>query len=293
MKHNAIKSDKYNAYLFVGPAVISMLLLVVYPLLYGIFISFFNTNLVNKWDFVGLANYAFTLGNKEFMVSIVRSIGFTIFTVAGHFIIGFILSILLNTKVKGCKLIRAILLLPWLFPEVVVAMLWKWIYNPIYGLFNGLFMEWGLIQEPIQWLSSSKTAFIAIIFVCIWKGYPLVMMNLTAGLQSISDDLYEAAGIDGANRWECFVHITLPGLRPVLIVTLILDTVWWFKHFTIIWLLTAGGPGNATMVSSIEIYKRAFNYFEWGPAAAGAAIIFLICVIIGVVYRGLLNHEED
>lgn len=286
---NFFAKDRINAYLFVIPAGLSMFVLLIYPLCYGIFISFFNTNLVNKWRFTGLMNYVNSLSDRGFLLSISRSFVFTIFTVSGHFLLGFIYALALNAKIKFRALFRAILLLPWLFPEVVVALLWKWLYNPNYGLFNGILLNIGIINEPILWLSSSAYAFAAVIITCIWKGYPLVMIQVLAGLQIISPDLYEAAMIDGCTKPQLFRHITLPGLKPILTVTLILDTVWWFKHFTITWLLTSGGPGNATMVASIEIYKRAFQFFEWGPAASGATIIFAICVIIGLIYQRMLK----
>lgn len=266
-----------------------MFFLLIYPLCYGIFISFFNTNLVNIWRFTGLLNYVDTLKNSGFLLSIARSFSFTFFVVSGHFILGFIYALALNTRVKYRTLFRVLLLLPWLFPEVVVALLWKWLYNPNYGLFNGILLQARIIKEPALWLSSSLYAFTAVILTCIWKGYPLVMIQVLAGLQIISADLYEAAMLDGCSKPQLFRHVTLPGLKSVLMVTLILDTVWWFKHFTIIWLLTTGGPGSSTTVASIEIYKRAFQFFEWGPAASGAAVVFVICVIIGLIYQGMLK----
>jgi multiple sugar transport system permease protein len=290
VKNNSLLlKERINVYLFVIPAGLTIFFLLIYPLCYGIFISFFNTNLVNRWRFTGLMNYVNTLRNSAFLFSIIRSLVFTLFVVSGHFILGFIYALALNTRIRYRILFRAVLLLPWLFPEVVVALLWKWLYNPNYGLFNGILLQFGFIKEPVLWLSSSLYAFAAVIITCIWKGYPLVMIQVLAGLQIISADLYEAAMIDGCSKTQLFRHVTLPGLKPVLLVTLILDTVWWFKHFTITWLLTSGGPGNSTMVASIEIYKQAFQFFEWGPAASGAAVVFLICVIIGIVYQRMLK----
>jgi multiple sugar transport system permease protein len=288
---NPFLKDRMNAYFFVVPAALTMFFLLIYPLCYGIFISFFNTNLVNRWRFVGFANYLYTLTDGIFVQAIGRTFMFTIIVVAGHFFFGFVYALALNAKVKFRALFRALLLLPWLFPDVVVALNWKWLYNANYGLINGILLQTNLINEPIIWLSSARTAFIAVLITCIWKGYPLIMIQILAGLQVISHDLYEAAAIDGCNKAQQFRHVTLPGLKPVLTVTLILDTVWWFKHFTMVNLLTEGGPGNATMIASIEIYKRAFQYFEWGPAAAGAGIVFIICAIIGVVYRRMLKNE--
>jgi multiple sugar transport system permease protein len=291
VRSNKITKDNINAYIFVLPAALTMFILLIYPLLYGMFISFYKTNLVNRWEFVGLANYVFALTDKGFLLSIGRSLFFTITVVLGHFFLGFVFALALNKEIRYRSIYRAILLLPWLFPEVVIALLWKWLYNANYGLFNGVLLRLNLIEEPILWLSSSTFAFFAVILVAIWKGYPLIMIQVLAGLQTISKDLFEAADIDGCSKLQQFLYITIPSLRPILVVTIILDTVWWFKHFTMIWLLTNGGPGSTTMVASIEIYKRAFNFFEWGPAAASATIIFFICVVIGLAYRRILKND--
>jgi multiple sugar transport system permease protein len=211
----------------------------------------------------------------------------------GHFVVGMILALTLNLNLKGQTFFRVILILPWLFPEVVVALLWKWLFNPMYGLINAALLNLGWIDQPVSWLGQEKIAFAAVIIVSIWKGFPMVMMLLLAGLQNISKDLYEAASIDGATRFKAFRYVTIPGLMPVLSVTLILDTVWWFKHFNMIWILTAGGPGNATNVVSIDIFKQAFEYFQFGPASAMAVMVFFICFLIGYVYRRLLGNGND
>jgi multiple sugar transport system permease protein len=216
-----------------------------------------------------------------------------VLTVIGHFLIGILLASLLNLKLPGRTLFRAILLAPWLFPEVVVGLLWKWMLNSMYGIFNHFLMSAHIISEPISWLGNPSTALFAVVLVAIWKGYPLVMILVLAGLQAIPDELYEAAQIDGSSRWQSFRFITLPGLRPLLVITLILDTVWWFKHFTLIWLLTQGGPVKATNVVSIDIFKAAFESFRFGPAAAMAVIVFFICFLIGYVYRRLLSDDDD
>ena len=174
-----------------------------------------------------------------------------------------------------------------------MANLWKFIFNATSGLLNSALMAIGLLSEPMSWLGSVDYALGCVIFVCIWKGYPLVMIQILAGLQSISNDLYEAATIDGANKWQSFRYVTIPGLKPTLVVTLILDTVWWFKHVTMIWMLTNGGPGSVTNTISIEIYKQAFEYQnQYGYSAALAVIVFLICVIIGVLQRKVLTGDE-
>ena len=278
---------------FILPAVLTLAVLLLYPFFYGIYISFFRTNLVNKWKYVGLDNYVRAFTDPTMYASLLVTLKFTVFVVLGHFVLGIGLALLLNKEIRGRTFFRAVLVLPWLFPEVVVANLWKFIFNATSGLFNSALMAVGLLSEPMSWLGSVDYALGCVIFVCIWKGYPLVMIQILAGLQSISHDLYEAAIIDGANRRQSFRYVTLPGLRPTLIVTLILDTVWWFKHVTMIWMLTNGGPGSVTNTISIEIYKQAFEYQnQYGYSAALAVIVFLICVVIGVLQRKVLTRDE-
>ncbi|WP_248930296.1 carbohydrate ABC transporter permease [Paenibacillus hamazuiensis] len=282
-----------SGYLFVLPSIVTLMLLVTYPLLYGMYISFFNTNLLNQWDFVGFSHYGDIFGNLEFLQRIFVTLKFTVLTVGGHFVIGLGLAILLNRKLPGQTLFRAILILPWLLPEVVVGLLWKWLLNPMYGLTNHYLFKFNLISAPVSWLSNVDVAFWAVVVVCIWKGFPMLMLMVLAGLQTISEDLYEAAKIDGCTGVQSFRFITLPGLLPVLLVSLILDTVWWFKHFTVVWLLTQGGPANETNIVSIDIYKSAFEFFEFGKAAAMAVIVLFVCTLIGYVYRRMLNHDND
>ena len=278
-------------YGFVLPATLTMLLLVIYPIAYGIYISFFNTNLVNKWKFVGLEYYIKAVQDSAFQHSLWMTVVFTVFVVAGHFILGFVFANVLNKPIRFKTFFRGVLIIPWLFPDVVVAYLFKWILNEQSGILNALLMHWGWISTPIGWLSSSSTAFACVIAASIWKGFPLVMIQILAGIQTINTDMYEAASIDGANGWQQFRYITIPALKPILITVLILDTVWVFKQFTMIWLMTSGGPGNATMVSAVEIYKNAFNYFKYGYASAESVFILVICYLIGVVFRRLLRDD--
>ncbi|QJD86184.1 carbohydrate ABC transporter permease [Cohnella herbarum] len=278
---------------FILPAVVTLLVLITYPLIYGAYISFFDTNLITKWDFVGLKYYVDIFSNSEFLNRILLTLHYTFWVVVGHFIIGTGLALILNMKLKGITVFRVILILPWLFPEVVVGLLWKWLFNPMYGLFNAVLMNWGWIDDPVSWLGNEQTAFAAVIVVSIWKGFPMVMMLLLAGLQSIPEDVYEAAKIDGCTRSTAFRYVTLPALMPVMVVTLILDTVWWFKHFTMIWILTQGGPGNATNVVSIDIFKQAFDFFNFGKASAMAILVFFVCWLMGYGYRRLFGNGDD
>ena len=293
-RHKGIRGREIGAVsLFILPCVITLAVLLLYPFGYGIYVSFFKTNLVNKWKFVGLENFIRAFTDPTMYASLWTTVRFTFFVVLLHFAIGIGLALLLNKEIRGRTFFRALLVMPWLFPEVVIANLWKWIFNVNSGLLNTFLQRIGILTERMSWRGSMDWAMACVIMVCVWKGYPLVMIQMLAGLQSISKDLYEAATIDGANRRQTFRYVTLPGLRPTMVVTLILDTVWWFKHLTMIWILTNGGPVTATNTISVEIYKQAFEYKNaYGYSAALAVIVFLICVVIGIVQRKVLPDNE-
>ena len=291
-RQDSISMKRLMPYFFIGPALLALVALVVYPLLYGVYISFFKTNLANKWDFVGLKNYISVFSDGVFVKQLGVTLKFTAIVVLAHFIIGIFLAMLLNQSRPGITFFRTILVLPWLMPEVVIALIFKWIMNPLYGLLNYGMQLLGLSEGGVSWLGDTKYAFISVVLVCIWKGYPLVMVNALAALQSVSTDIYEAAKVDGANKIQTFFRIILPSVKPVLATTLILDTVWWFKHYTIVYLMTKGGPGSDTSIVSIEIYKQAFDYFNFGKAASMSVVVFFVCLIISKLYRRFLDNED-
>ena len=291
-RQDSISMKRLMPYFFIGPALLALVALVVYPLLYGVYISFFKTNLANKWDFVGLKNYISVFSDGVFVKQLGVTLKFTAIVVLAHFIIGIFLAMLLNQSRPGITFFRTILVLPWLMPELVIALIFKWIMNPLYGLLNYGMQLLGLSEGGVSWLGDTKYAFISVVLVCIWKGYPLVMVNALAALQSVSTDIYEAAKVDGANKIQTFFRIILPSIKPVLATTLILDTVWWFKHYTIVYLMTKGGPGSDTSIVSIEIYKQAFDYFNFGKAASMSVVVFFVCLIISKLYRRFLDNED-
>ncbi len=281
-----------DGYYFTLPIVIMLGALTIYPMLYGFYISFFNTNLVNKWKFVGVKYYLDAFTERAFYQSVLLTFGFMLLVVAGHFILGFILASILNRDFKGRTFFRVIFMLPWFFPEAVVALLFTWIMNPMYGILNSILRSLGVISSQMSWLGSKELAFPSVVFVCIWKGFPLVMTMILAGLQSISKDYYEAAELDGANRWMQFRCITLPSLKPILTTVLILDCVWWFKQYTLVYTMTAGGPGTSTSLISLSIYSTAFNDLRFGKAAAWGILVFLICYLINVVSKVVMKEDE-
>lgn len=279
-------------YAFVLPAALVMLGLIIYPLINGFVLSVFNTNLVRRWTFVGPKYFIEELTNPEFLGKLGVTLEYAFLVVAGNLIIGMGLALLLNKPMPFRALFRAILILPWLFPEAIVALVWKWMFNPLYGPLTGLLQAFG-IHNPPNLLDSPTGAMAAIVFASVWKGYPLVLIMVLAGLQTIPQELYEAAELDGAGRLHSFINVTLPGLRPILVIVVILETVWWFKNFTIPYLLTAGGPVGSTSLISLEIYNTAFQSFQFGRAAAMAVIVFVICLAISLIYRRLIKDDVN
>ena len=284
--------SELTPYLFIFPVLLLLVMLVVYPLSYGVCISFFDTDLGKNWSFAGFRNYLVIFTQDNFLKNIWVTFKFAFLVVAGHFVIGILLGLALNQKKRGTTVFRTILVLPWLFPDVVIALIFKWLANPMYGLFNSFLLEHGLIEKQISWLGSTQWAFAVVVLVCIWKGYPMVLVNVLAALQSVSSDILEAARVDGANVVQLLFRIILPAIKPVLATTVILDVVWWFKHYTIVELLTSGGPNSVTSIVSIGIYKEAFQYFKFGRAAAMAVVVFVICYLISKVFRKVLSDDE-
>ena len=286
---NGMSRSHFAAYLFIGPALLAIIALIIYPLLYGVYLSFFNTNLVNKWEFVQFRYYIQALTGTDFYKTVLLTFRFMLLVVLGHFLIGYLLAGTLNKEFPGRLIFRIIFMLPWLFPETVVALLFSWIFNPVYGVVNTTLKGLGIIRENISFFGSGQYAFYSTVFVCIWKGFPLVMTMILAGMQSVPEELYEAARIDGANRRNQTIHVTIPTLKPVLATTLILDSVWWFKQYTLVNTLTGGGPGTATSIISLSVFKTAFESLRFGKASAMAVLVFFLCFGMSKIYRAVLK----
>lgn len=293
MKSAFAKRESRSGYLFSMPSGLLVISLVIYPLAYGIFISLFKTDLIDSWEFVGLRYFQQILSNPDFLASLRISATFAFFVVVGNLSVGLLLAVILNQQIRFATAFKVVLMLPWLLPEVVAALIWKWLFNPTYGLINYILQSLNIINSDVAWLDTERSAFAGVIFVAVWKGFPIVMILMTAGLKNIPAERYEAAAIDGANKWQQFIHISIPGLKPILLITCILETAWWFKHFTIIYLLTAGGPNGATRVVSIDIYNNAFRDFDWGRASAEAVIILLILGGVSFIYSKVLRDESQ
>ena len=239
-----------------------------------------------------LSNYTNLLKDPFFSRTFWNTGIFVFLSVASHMVLGLAVAMVLNTALPAKPLFRLIALLPWVVPDVVAGIIWKWMYNPIYGAINDFLLKIGLINTPVEWLSNPTLALFSVILVNLWRGFPFVMLILLAGLQAIPRHLYEAAGIDGASRVQSFFHITIPGLRKMIVVALALDIVWEVRRFGLIQAMTQGGPGVLTEVLSTYTYKQYFQFFRFEYASAIAVVMTVVLLLVSLPYIWMISQEE-
>jgi multiple sugar transport system permease protein len=285
--------EKWLSVAFLAPALIFLILTNVYPLLYSLRLSFYSWNMMVPLSvpkFVGLKNYTDMPADPVFLIAVQRTLIFVIAAVAIEFLIGMGLALLATSRVKAMGVIRTVLLVPLMMTPVVAGILWRTIYHPQYGVVNWLI---GLIGIPPQtWLGNPNQALPAVIAVEVWQQLPVVIFVLAAGIQSLPTDLYKAAEVDGSSHWQTFRYITLPLLKPVIIVILMLRIMDAFKIFDIIYMLTYGGPGRQTEVMSMLIYKQGLKYFQVGEAAAMSWVFLFAIFLISLYFIRQLLREE-
>lgn len=265
-----------------------------YPLGYSIYISFQKMNITSPLygpEFVGLTNYVSALYDVELWAAIGRTAYITVWDVLIGTSLGLLMALLLNTMFKGRGILRAIVLFPFILPPVVNGLIWKWVYNPNYGFLNGFLYQIGIIRNYQSWLSQPWTALHMIILANLWQGTAFAYILYLGGLQSIPLQLYDAAKIDGASRYQTLTRITLPLLLPITLVIVVLKTILTFKLFDLIYVLTGGGPANSTQVITYYIYKKSFDFLEFGGAAALSYILTLLLLVFVYVYYKLLQKE--
>ena len=266
------------AYLFFMPAFLAIMSVVIFPFIYNIFISLSNYSLrtFNDWEIIGLHHYISVFRDYQFYSILAKTILWTIINISFHVSLGIFLAILINRTLPAKPILRTLLIIPWAVPQYIAALSWRGMFNQEYGSIN-LVMTKYLNLPAIQWLSQPVEAFAACILTNIWLGFPFMMVIALGGLQSIPKELYEAAKVDGANRWQQFKNITIPMLKPVMIPAIVLGTVWTFNNINVIWLVSNGGePSNQTHILVSFVYKAAFNLYRYGYAASLSMVIFFI-----------------
>jgi len=305
-------SRNRQAYLYIAPAIVGMLILVFYPFSYGIALSFTDSNIYNTnknladlW--VGLRNYAEILGDVAFVkrteggfvfnyLSFYWTLLFNVFWTVTNVVIGvtsgLVLALILNTRALAFRpAYRVLLILPWAMPNYITALIWKGMFHQQFGVINQVLQLFGL--SPVNWFDHPFTSYLAALTTNAWLSFPFMMVVSLGALQSIPADLYEAARVDGASRWQSFRAITLPSLRPALVPAVILSVVWTFNMFNIIFLVTAGDPGGSTEILITQAYKFAFQKYRYGYAAAYSTVIFGILLVYGVFQNRYSKATES
>lgn len=287
--------EQRQAWLLLAPMLLVMLLLTAWPLLRTIWLSFTDAALIGSGEtpaWIGLENYLYALSDPDFRASIWRTLYFTLVSVTVEGIIGVLVALLLNQKFIGRNVLRVLVILPWALPTIVNAMMWRLNFNPDYGSINALLSQLGIIDGYRSWLGSPEAALNAVMFADIWKNYPLVTLLVLAALQSIPEDLFEAARLDGASAWRRFRAITFPAIVAPLGVALVLRTIDAFKIFDIIYVMTRGGPVDSTKTLSFFVYQESFSYLRAGSGAAYAILMTLMCALLITLYLLMLWHQR-
>jgi multiple sugar transport system permease protein len=283
-----------SAYWLIAPAVIVLLLISIYPLLYSLNLSFRDFNYIRPHlgkPFVGLENYKEILSSAHFYNDLWVTCKFVIGSVSCSVIFGLIVALLLDRTFKFLHVIRALILLPMITTPVVVALIWRWLFNPELGLV-GYFM--GVMgMQPQAWLTKAATALPALVWIDTWEWTPYCFLIIFAALQSLPDEPYEAALVDGANYWQTLRYITLPQLKPILIVVIVLRTLTTVKIYDLVYILTAGGPGISTESLVMYVYKNIFLFNDLGKATASSFIILILSIIICRIFFEILTKHQE
>ncbi|MBN1153880.1 sugar ABC transporter permease [candidate division KSB1 bacterium] len=264
----------------------------ILPLLRGIYLGFTDYQLGGGIKFNGIDNYIQMLHDQYFWRSFRVGFIWTITVTAGQIVLGMVLALLLNTRIRLISIYSVLMLVPWAMPPVVRGIIWRHMYDPDAGALNMVLMSANILDKPINWLASFEYAIPAVIIAGIWGEIPKAALFLLAGLKSIPDDLYEASRIDGAGIWNEFYHITLPLLKPVLAAIISLSFMWNFNTFGLVWVLTQGGPGGLTRLPMLAAYEEAFRYGYVGYAAAIGNVMVIIVSLVLFTYLRVQYREQ-
>jgi multiple sugar transport system permease protein len=286
-------SDAALGILLVSPAVLLLALLTIYPVLYGVWISFLNKHsFFPEHSFVGLSNYAAILRDPEFWASVRRGAVYSLSTIFLQIVLGVAVALLLNQRFPGRNVLRAIVIFPYIVPTVVAVIIWKWLLNSQFGLINHLIERTGVFDQPISWMGRDWIM-VSLILVSVWQFFPFVVIGVLARLQTIPQELYEAATVDGATAAQRFLYVTLPQLKGVLFVIVLLRSIWMFTKFDTPWLMIQGG-GAEVYIRTLPVYTylRTFAYYEAGMGSAMAVLMFVALAAAASLYLRIWREEE-
>lgn len=289
-----VKKRSIYPYLLVAPALIIILCVVFIPVVNAIGMSFQSYDLRRPLQigFIGLENYMEALGDDLFWKSLIKTIFWVVFGVGFQFLFGFILALLLNQSFKGRGFIRAISLIPWVTPGVLIGLMWRWMYDGNFGVINDILTKLHLVDENIAFLSNPDTAFASVVITIVWQGIPFFALMILAGLQGIPAELYEAADMDGATAPQKLFKITIPSIKNTILITALLRIIWVANSVDVIFNMTEGGPAYATQTLSVYIFNEA-NTLDMGYASTMAILLALVLCSVAIPYLYMKFKEED
>jgi len=268
---------------FVLPCMVILIIMMVYPLLQTFIFSFSSIKLPRfETSFIGFSNFIKVFKRPEIPVVIRNTILWTVGSVCLRILMGMITALVMNSDVPGVRILRVVILLPWTVPSIVSASTWRWMFQGDFGVFNGMLKAWGF--RSLSFLADSSTAMPSILVVATWAGYPFVMMMILAAMQGLSKENFEAAYVDGANAFQRFWYITLPGIKPVLLIILALETISAVNAFDLIFNMTGGGPGNATEIFGLFIYRLGFTNLDFAGASAVSVVLIILALLLVIIY---------
>ncbi|MBN9643706.1 carbohydrate ABC transporter permease [Corynebacterium mendelii] len=289
----ASKKRRLAGFLFVSPAVLLVVALLIYPVLSSIYFSFTNKNLIRvNYDFVGFDNFTLLLSSSDFWYAFVNSVKWTVLSMLGQLLVGLFAALALNRLPRFSGFYRTMLIIPWAFPPIILAFVWKWIFNDVYGFIPSLLSTLGITETNAAPLSNPDIAFWVVLGINIWFGAPLFMVNILSALKTIPQEQYEAAMVDGASNIEQFFYITVNHIKEVIGLLVILRVIWVFNNFDILYLLTGGGPGKLTTTLPIYAYQTGWNLRLLGSASAITVLLLVFLLILASGAFKLLNKWE-
>jgi multiple sugar transport system permease protein len=276
-----------------APTVLILIGLVLYPFFYAIWLAFTDKAVGSPGQFVGFRNFAYVIAWPPFSTAIWNTVVFTASAIAIKFVLGMAVALVLNQQIRGRNVFRAFLLLPWAMPAFVVYLVWRWLYDPLSGLINYALIDLGVIASPIAFLSDRGTAMASVIVAHAWRNFPFYAMAFLAGMQTIAQELYDSAQVDGASRVQQFRYITLPGLYHIIGVVLLLTTIQTANAFEPVYLLTGGGPSDATVVYTMLVYQVGMLNLRLGEAAAVSTLFLPLLVGLVLAVTVLLQRKAN
>lgn len=280
----AAMQSQSTGYLFILPALLVLAMLIAYPVAYTGLLSVTDS----RGAFVGLDNFRRILGARATGTALLNTLWWVAGSIVFQVVLGVLTAILLNQSFRGRAVVRSITLIPWVVPGIVAATTWAWMLHTEFGIVNYMLTGPGILEHPVGWLTNGDTVLPVMIAINVWKMFPFVAIMVLAGLQSIPNDLYEAARIDGARYWEEVWYVMLPQVRPVIVAVTLLLVIWALNHITIIYAITRGGPANRTLITPIQIFRTAFESTQFNAAAALSVMFFAVAILVVFAYIRLL-----